>query len=239
MINNLIMEIAKPTPTRIVLVVIDGVGGLPHPETGNTELETANTPNLDRLAGRGVCGLIDPVGIGITPGSAPGHLALFGYDPVSCNIGRGVLEAIGIDFNLQPDDIAARGNFCTVDEAGLVTDRRAGRISNEKCAELCQLLDGLTIGETELIVRPVREHRFVAIFRGGKLSPEVSDSDPQQTGVMPKVITALEEVGRPLAVEKMADIANQFISRAKATLAEHHPARAGGLRRQRARDPPV
>jgi len=216
---ELIKPISRSSPTRIVLLVIDGLGGLPDPQTGKTELETANTPNLDQLATRGICGLIDPVGPGITPGSAPGHLALFGYDPVSFNIGRGVLEALGVDFDLQQGDVAARGNFCTVDETGLVTDRRAGRISTEKCAELCQLLDGLVIDEVKLFVCPVKEHRFIVIFRGEGLASEVSDSDPQQIGVAPKVVTALRpEAGR------LASITNQFITQAKATLAGHHPA---------------
>ena len=114
------------------MLVIDGLGGLAHPETGKTELETADTPNLDKLAAKSACGLADMVAPGITPGSAPGHLALFGYDPVSCNIGRGVLEAIGIGFDLQSGDVAARGNFCSVDEAGLVTDRRAGAYINRE-----------------------------------------------------------------------------------------------------------
>jgi 2,3-bisphosphoglycerate-independent phosphoglycerate mutase len=220
MINlELIKEIARPSPSRIVLVVIDGLGGLPNPQAGKTELETANTPNLDQLAAKGICGLIDPVGPGITPGSAPGHLALFGYEPTVFNVGRGILEAIGIGFDLQPTDIAARGNFCTVDEGKLVTDRRAGRISTEKCAELCQLLDGLVIDNTRLIVCPVREHRFVVVFRGDRLLADVSDSDPQQTGVAPRNVTALS----PLA-NRMADIANQFIAKAKDTLADHYPA---------------
>ncbi len=218
-INNIIREIARSTPTKIVLVVIDGLGGLPHPETGKTELETASTPNLDQLLSKGTCGLSEPISSGITPGSAPGHLALFGYDPVSCNIGRGVLEAIGIDFDLQPDDIAARGNFCTIDAAGLVTDRRAGRISSEKCAELCQLLDGWTIDGVKIFVRPVREHRFVVVFRGENLSSDISDSDPQQIGVAPKAITALYG-----ETERTANIASQFVAKAKATLAKHHPA---------------
>ena len=147
---ELIKEIASPSPTKIVLLVIDGLGGLPNPETGETELETANTPNLDKLAAKGICGLIDIVAPGITPGSAPGHLALFGYDPISFNIGRGVLEATGIDFDLQPGDVAARGNFCAVDRVGLITDRRAGRIPTEKCAELCQLLDGRVIDNVKI-----------------------------------------------------------------------------------------
>ena len=220
--NNLlgiIKEIAIPSPTKIVLLVIDGLGGLPDPKTGKTELETAHTPNLDRLATKGICGLSDPVAPGITPGSAPGHLALFGYDPVSFQIGRGVLEAVGIDFDLQPGDIAARGNFCTIDKDGLVTDRRAGRVSNEKCIEFCQLLDGRLIDGVRILVSPVREHRFAAIFRGQGLALEVSDSDPLRVGVAPKFITALNS-----EANKLADIANEFIIQAKATLAEHYPA---------------
>ena len=151
MINlDLIKSISKSSPTKIVLLVIDGLGGLPHPDTGKTELETANTPNLDKLATEGISGHSDPVGPGIIPGSAPGHLALFGYDPVGFNIGRGALEAIGIDFDLQAGDIAARGNFCTVDKAGLLADRRAGRISTKKNTELCQLLDGHVIDNIQI-----------------------------------------------------------------------------------------
>jgi len=214
-----------PSPTRIVLLVIDGLGGLPHPQTGKTELETADTPNLDQLATEGICGLIDPVSPGITPGSAPGHLALFGYNPVSFNIGRGVLEAIGIDFDLQPEDVAARGNFCTVDKADLVTDRRAGRISTTQCSELCRLLDGLVIENVKTLVSPVREHRFIAVFRGEALVSNVTDSDPQQIGVAPRVITPL----RPEA-DRMASIANQFIAQAKEILADHYPANMALLR---------
>jgi len=184
-----------------------------------TELETARTPNLDRLAARGICGLIDPVAPGITPGSSPGHLALFGYDPISCNIGRGVLEAIGIDFDLQSGDVAARGNFCTFNRTGLITDRRAGRISTDKSTELCRLLNGQVIDKVQIMVCPVREHRFVVVFRGDKLSPEVSDSDPQQLGAKPKLMTAL----KPEA-NQTANIANEFVARVERTLAEHYPA---------------
>lgn len=217
--SNLIKEISRSSPTKIVLLVIDGLGGLPHPKTGKTELETASTPNLDQLATKGICGLSDPISPGVTPGSAPGHLALFGYDPLEFSIGRGVLEAMGIDFDLRPGDIAARGNFCTMDKAGLVTDRRAGRISTEKCTELCRLLDGMEIKGVKLFVLPVREHRFIAVFRGEELAPEVSDSDPQQTGVAPRAVTALN----PQA-DMMANIANKFIAQAKIALAKHHPA---------------
>jgi len=216
---ELIRSVAKSSPSKIVLMVIDGLGGLPNPETGKTELETANTPNLDKLATKGVCGLSDPVSLGITPGSAPSHLALFGYNPVSFSIGRGVLETLGIDFDLQTDDVAARGNFCSVNEMGLVTDRRAGRISTKKCIELCQLLDGLVIEGVKVLVCPVREHRFIVVFRGDGLTADISDSDPQQTGVAPMVITAQSP-----GANRMTRIANEFIAQAKTTLVEHHPA---------------
>jgi len=216
---ELIEEIARATPTRIVLVVIDGLGGLPNTEKGKSELETAKTPNLDALSTKGTCGLIDPVSPGITPGSAPGHLALFGYEPTSFNIGRGVLEAIGVDFDLQQGDVAARGNFCTIDENDLITDRRAGRISSEKCTELCQLLNGLEIDGVKIFVEPVKEHRFIAVFRGNDLYPDVSDSDPQQLGVAPLSFNPLR-----LEANIVAGIANQFASKAKATLANQYPA---------------
>jgi 2,3-bisphosphoglycerate-independent phosphoglycerate mutase len=216
---ELIKSISITSPAKIIMLVIDGLGGLPRPETGKTELETAKIPNLDELAVKGICGLSEPVSPGITPGSAPGHLALFGYDPITFNIGRGVLEAVGVGFDLKTDDVAARGNFCTVDKEGLITDRRAGRISTEKCTELCRLLDGLVIDRAEILVRPVKEHRFIAVFRGFGLSPEVSDSDPQQLGAFPLVIRA-ESPG----AKRMAVIANHFVNHAQMTLAEYFPA---------------
>ena len=217
--TGLMREISLGSPSKILLLVIDGMGGLPDPVTGKTEMETAHMPNLNHLAGMGVCGLTHPGAPGITPGSAPGHLALFGYDPVGCNIGRGVLEAVGIDFDLRPGDVATRGNFCTVDDQGLVTDRRAGRISTEKCAELCGLLDGITLGKIKVLVSPVREHRFVVVFRGQGLSDLVSDSDPQQTGAAPREL-------KPLAPEAAAtaEAANAFAGQARKKLAGHHPA---------------
>jgi 2,3-bisphosphoglycerate-independent phosphoglycerate mutase len=217
--QEIIKEIAISSPSKIVLVVIDGLGGLPKPETGKTELETANIPNLDQLAAKGICGLADPVAPGITPGSAPGHLALFGYDPVRCIIGRGILEAVGIDFDLQPGDIAARGNFGTIDKKGLVIDRRAGRVSNEKCIALSKLLDGQVIHQVRIFVSPVREHRFVAVFRGEGLALEVSDSDPLMTGIPPKPVNALNPEAAKLAI-----VANEFIAQAKTVLAKHYPA---------------
>ncbi len=217
---ELIKQISISSQTKIVMLVIDGLGGLPDAETGKTELETARTLNMDRLANEGICGLSDPVGMGITPGSAPGHLALFGYDPLKYNIGRGVLEAVGIDFDLKPGDVAARGNFCTVDERGLITDRRAGRISTAQCVQLCQLLDGMIIDDVEILVRPVKEHRFIVIFRGKEeLGAELNDSDPQQIGVAPREIRPTHSIAG-----RTADIANRFIAEVKSRLAEYKPA---------------
>jgi 2,3-bisphosphoglycerate-independent phosphoglycerate mutase len=212
-------KISRTSPSKIVLLVIDGVGGLPHPETGKTELESAKKPNLNRIARDSLCGLTDPVSPGITPGSAPGHLAIFGYDPVKYNIGRGVVEALGIDWDLKPDDIAARGNFCTVDDKGILADRRAGRIPTDKNIELCHLLNNIAVDGAEISVLPVKEHRFVLILRGEALSPDLSDSDPQQTGLAPKKIEALSK-----QAQITAEIANEFVSQARSTLQEEAPA---------------
>jgi len=211
-------KISRTSPSKIVLLVIDGVGGLPHPEIGKTELESAKKPNLNHIARESLCGLIDPVSPGITPGSAPGHLAIFGYDPVKYDIGRGVLEAVGIDLELKPKDIAARGNFCTVDDKGIITDRRAGRISTEKNADLCRVLNetlrcAQSFSGVEILVTPVKEHRFVLILRGEGLSWELADSDPQQVGLVPKKIQALS----PQA-QRTAEIANEFVSHTKSQL---------------------
>src|SRR5438132_10954265 len=139
-IHELVHELREPARTKIVLLVADGLGGLPLEAGGKTELETASHPNLDACARDGVCGLSVPVLPGITPGSGPGHLALFGYDPLEYRIGRGILEALGINFPVGPKDVASRGNFCTVDEAGRIADRRAGRPTTERCAAMCRKL---------------------------------------------------------------------------------------------------
>ncbi|HTY81193.1 MAG TPA: 2,3-bisphosphoglycerate-independent phosphoglycerate mutase [Dehalococcoidales bacterium] len=217
--QDLMKELSIQTPSKIIMMVIDGLGGLPDPRTGDTELETARMPNLDALAAGGVCGLSYPVAPGITPGSGPGHLALFGYDPIECNIGRGVLEAVGIDVELGPGDIAARGNFCTIDAKGIITDRRAGRISTDKCAELCKLLDNMDIDGVRIKVYPVREHRFVVVFGGGGLEPDVSESDPSRVGVAPLEITALNP-----GSHIMAEVAMKFVAKARDVLTSQHPA---------------
>jgi len=216
---NQIKELSTQTPSKIVLLVIDGLGGLPSPDTGKSELETAHIPNLDRLATKGICGMIDPVSPGITPGSAPGHLALFGYNPLEFIVGRGILEVLGIDFDVKKGDVAARGNFCTIDQTGIVTDRRAGRISTEKNTELCQELSNIVLKGAEVFVIPVREHRFALVFRGDELSGEVNDSDPQQVGLAPKSVVPLTPDAR-----KIARLANDYIAKAKTILADHSPA---------------
>jgi 2,3-bisphosphoglycerate-independent phosphoglycerate mutase len=216
---ELVREISVSSPAKIILLVIDGLGGLPNPETGRGELETARTPHLDKLAAAGICGMADPVAPGITPGSGPGHLAIFGYDPVKYRIGRGALEATGIEVELAPGDIAARGNFCTVDEKGIITDRRAGRISTEKCVELCRLLDGMFIDNIKIMVYPVREHRFVVVFRGEGLSSDVTESDPSRTDVKPLEIEPISP-----AAGKLANTANRFAVEAGTVLAGHRPA---------------
>ncbi len=212
-------QIARTTHSKIVFLVIDGVGGLPHPETGKTELESATKPNLNRIARESLCGLIDPISPGITPGSAPGHLAIFGYDPVQYNIGRGVIEALGIDFKLKPGDIAARGNFCTIDNKGLIIHRRAGRISTDKNTRLCRLLSEITINGVEIFVLPVKEHRFALVLRGEGLSPELTDSDPQQIGLAPKKVEASSS-----EAWKTAEIVNEFVAKAQEILRGESPA---------------
>jgi 2,3-bisphosphoglycerate-independent phosphoglycerate mutase len=216
---NLLKEITKPSPSKIIFLVIDGLGGLPYPVVGKTELEAAQTPNLDSLAKQGICGLTEPVGAGITPGSGVAHLALFGYDPFKFAIGRGILEVLGIDSEIAPEDIAARGNFCTVNEDGKVIDRRAGRISTEQCAELCQKLSQIKIAGVELFILPVREHRFALILRSDGLSPEITDSDPQLTGVGPKNIVPLST-----RAKRTAAIANELVAKASKILAGNYPA---------------
>jgi 2,3-bisphosphoglycerate-independent phosphoglycerate mutase len=211
--------LARPAGTKVVLLVMDGVGGLPRPSDGKTELEAARTPNLDGLARQATLGLADPIAPGITPGSGPGHLGLFGYDPLRYRIGRGVLEAVGIDMHLSERDLAARGNFCSVDPAGIITDRRAGRIPTETCARLCSLLETVRIPGIELIVRPVREHRFVVLFRGNGLEEGLSETDPQEVGKPPLPVQP-EAAGAKYA----AEAANRFVAEAKRVLANEHPA---------------
>jgi 2,3-bisphosphoglycerate-independent phosphoglycerate mutase len=230
---DLIKGLAIENESKIVLLVADGLGGLPMEPGGPTELEAASTPNLDALVAGNVCGLSIPVAPGITPGSGPGHLGLFGYDPLRYSIGRGVLEALGIDFDLGPDDVAARGNFCTVGPDGAITDRRAGRISTDVCRRLVDKLRTIRPGGVELFVEPVRDYRFVLVLRGEGLGAEVEDTDPGRTGVPP-----LEPVPRDAASERTAALLRHFIEEAACLLADEHPANMITLRGI-ARRPPM
>ena len=203
------------TPSKMVLLVADGLGGLAHPDTGKSELETAHTPNLDALAQKSACGLTTPVLPGVAPGSGPGHLALFGYDPLKHQIGRGALEALGIEVELAPGDVAARGNFCTVDGAGLLTDRRAGRIPTDLSAAICDRLDRIEIPGVQVDVFSVQDYRFVLRLRGEGLSELVTETDPQVTGAKALEVTAL----KPEA-QKTADIVNEFVKQAAHLISE-------------------
>ena len=214
-----ITELCNPTPSKIVMLVVDGLGGLPHPDTGKSELETAATPNLDRLAADSACGLTTPVAPGITPGSGPGHLALFGYDPVKYLIGRGVLEAIGIGVELRNGQVAARGNFCTLDESGLLADRRAGRIPTSESAPLVELLDRMEVPNVDVSVYPVRDHRFVLVLSGEGLDERVTETDPQALGVPP-----LEAGAAVAGAEKTADAVRSFTQQAREILGERSSA---------------
>ncbi|WP_419167039.1 2,3-bisphosphoglycerate-independent phosphoglycerate mutase [Candidatus Palauibacter sp.] len=185
---------------KVLLYVLDGLGGLPREPGGPTELEAARTPHLDELARAGTCGLHDPVAPGITPGSGPGHLALFGYDPLVYETGCGVLEALGIDFPLGPGDIAVRANFCTLDARGRVTDRRAGRISSEEAAPLAARLNGIELDGAQCSVRHVKEHRFVLVLHPEVASSDaVDDTDSGQTGQPPRAPMALNAESEPTA----------------------------------------
>lgn len=215
-IHALTRELQMDNGSKIVMLVADGLGGLPMTPGGMTELETAQTPNLDSLAWRGVQGASIPVKPGIAPGSGPGHLALFGYDPLHYKIGRGALEATGIGFELQEGDVAIRCNFCTIDANGKITDRRAGRISSEESAPLAISLRQVKIPGVEIFVEPVKEHRFVVVFRAPGLGGNVADTDPQKTGV-----PALDPVAQDTASQRTAEIAKEFLSQAKKILSGH------------------
>ncbi len=211
--SNVVESIVRDSGGKMVLLIADGLGGLPHPETGLTELETAKTPNLDALAAESVTGHHVPIGPGITPGSGPAHMALFGYDPVKYEIGRGVLEALGIGFDLREGDVAVRMNFATLDASGNIVDRRAGRIPTEKCTELAAKLDAIVLPQTDIFVRPVKEHRVVLVRRGSGLAGGLNDTDPQKTGVPP---LRFETEGS--AQEKTAGLLSAFADAARELL---------------------
>src|SRR5512143_1643453 len=179
-------ELTLKTNAKLVLLVLDGLGDIATREQGYvTPLEAARTPNLDALSKDSAQGRLIPVAPGITPGSGPGHLGLFGYDPLEYQVGRGVIEALGLGLELKAGDVAARANFCTLDARGIVTDRRAGRIDTKVCEELCGLLAEKVkkIGTTEVIIKAGKGHRFVVVFRGEGLEGPLTDADPHREGL--------------------------------------------------------
>ncbi len=223
--HALIKPLLIKNDSKIVLYVGDGLGGLPQEPGGKTELETAKTPNLDQLAREGVLGGSIPVAPGIAPGSGPGHLGLFGYDPVKFLIGRGALEATGIGFELKEGDVAVRANFCTLDAQGNISDRRAGRIASEESAPLAIKLRQVKIPGIEVFVEPVKEHRFVVVFRGPGLAGNVADTDPQLTGVPPLAAKPLEP-----GSARTAEVCNEFVKQAQQILKDEKKANGCTLR---------
>ncbi|RMF93785.1 MAG: 2,3-bisphosphoglycerate-independent phosphoglycerate mutase [Candidatus Schekmanbacteria bacterium] len=217
---DVMKSISTKTESKILFLILDGLGGLQNPTTGKSELESANIPNINKLASESVCGLSVPVSHGITPGSGPGHLSLFGYDPFKYNVGRGVLEALGVNFPLQPGDVAFRINMATVDENGIITDRRAGRIPTEKSKKICEELDEkIEIPGIETFVMAVKEHRGALVFRGKNLAGNIADTDPQKEGLKPKPAIALDEESK-----YTAELANKFIEKAAEIMKDKSPA---------------
>ncbi len=221
MTNSIFDQLTIKNDTKIVLLILDGIGGLKFPGKIGTELEAAFKPNLDSLAKDSVCGLFDPIFPGIIPGSGPAHFALFGYDPIRFSIGRGVLSAAGVEFDLTDQDLAARVNFCTVDDNGNVTDRRAGRIANEINEQLCEKIkqkiripDGY-----KFFMIPEKEHRAVLILRGPNLSDFISDTDSQQVGVPP-----LDPQATAKDAEKTVKIIKDLLGQIREILADENPA---------------
>lgn len=225
MYTEFFLKSIQPAQTKIMMLILDGLGGLPLETGGKTELETAHTPNLDALAACSALGLSQPSGVGITVGSGPGHLAIFGYDPIEYEIGRGALEALGVDIELGPYDLAARGNFCSVNENGMIIDRRAGRIPTEISCELVEQLNKIQIDDVECFLKTVKEHRLAFVMRGPGLGNALSASDPLTTGKPTLPVRAL----RPDS-EKSACLLNQYLAEAQKLLAGKQPANMLTLR---------
>ena len=225
MYESFFRTLVKPAQTKIVLLILDGLGGLPLDPLGDTELETAHTPNMDALAARSALGFSLPIGPGISVGSGPGHLAIFGYDPLEYQIGRGALEALGVDFDLHKQDLAARGNFCTLDGQGLLTDRRAGRLPTEQSQKLVQELSAIKVAGVELFLKPIKEHRFAFIMRAEGLSAQLTDTDPLKLTEAPLPVRP-----KTAEAERSAHLVNQFIAQAQAMLKDLSPANAIMLR---------
>lgn len=222
---DLMRQLQRPADSKIVLLVLDGLGGLEIETGGGTALEAAATPNLDRLATEGTIGQTIPIHRGISPGSGPAHLSLFGYDPLTFDVGRGVLEATGVGMQVERGDLAARGNFCTLDQAGLIVDRRAGRLPNEEAVPLAEQLNGIELPGYAFEVRHVKEYRFAVVARGDSLEDRIADTDPQRTGLAP-----LEAVAEEAGSEPAAELFNRWITEAHKLLADQPKANGLTLR---------
>ncbi len=214
----LMKDLLIQNESKIIILLLDGVGDIHTPESPHTSLELASTPNLDALAKESVLGRHTPISMGITPGSGPAHMALFGYDPTrpEYDAGRGVLESLGIDFNLLPTDVAIRGNFATRDASGIIIDRRAGRIPTSECTRLCKKVQE-SVGElegVEISVRPLKDYRFALILRGEGLSHQICETDPQKTGLKPIPPTALspEANKTELLLRKLVENYNKILA---------------------------
>lgn len=231
-------ELTGKPQGKIALLVMDGVGDIAVKENNYlTPLEAAYTPNMDALAKESAHGRMIPVAPGITPGSGPGHLGLFGYDPLEYQVGRGVIEALGLGIDLIPGDVAARANFCTLDENGIVTDRRAGRIPTETCEKLCAMLSQKIhkIGDVEVIIKPGKEHRFVVVLRGKGMEGPLTDADPQKVGF---AIPAAEPKTKSVKAKKTAKVIAEFYKQALPIIAKEKPAN-GFLMRGIAHQPDI
>src|SRR6266705_2861566 len=230
-LDALYSELTLETTAKLALVVLDGVGDLATRDQGYlTPLEAAATPNLDALSKGSAQGRMIPVAPGITPGSGPGHLALFGYDPLEFQVGRGVIEALGLGLELRAGDVAARANFCTLDARGIVTDRRAGRIDTAVCEELCALLSQKIkkVGDTQIIIKPGKGHRFVVLFRGTGLEGPLTDADPHREGLPIPVVKAVNP--KSLKAKKTARLVAEFYEAALPILPKKRPANGFLLR---------
>jgi 2,3-bisphosphoglycerate-independent phosphoglycerate mutase len=219
--QEILKTLITKNDSKIIFLIMDGLGGLPQKAGGKTELETAKTPNMDKLAMEGSLALLDPIGHGMTPGSGPAHLALFGYDPIKDNVGRGILSALGVDFPVTGKDVCARLNFCTLDADGNVTDRRAGRIASEVNERLCQKLkDSITLSDgIEFFLNTESEHRALLVIRGEGLGGKINDTDSQLTGVPP-----LAAEGKDEPSKKTAKYVNEFLEKVRDVLKDESPA---------------
>ena len=239
-LDDLYSELTLKTGAKLALIVLDGLGDIATGGQGEmTPLEAALTPNLDALVKSGCAqGRMTPVAPGITPGSGPGHLALFGYDPIETQVGRGVIEALGLGMELKAGDVAARANFCTLDSKGIVTDRRAGRIDTAVCEELCELLSKKIkkIGDAEVLIKAGKGHRFVVVFRGKGLEGPLTDADPHREGLPIPAVEAVD--AKSAKAKKAAKLVAEFYAKALPLLAKKSPAN-GFLMRGIAHQPEI